>query len=124
MARCEWFWNNLSQEERHQTVFNVIQFESVAGDLHSEDAQRAASVCFLVGSIAGRQRLVCKCVFHAKFPLSIPTINRIIASKRNAPGVMASTALAAEYQGRPGVRREAHISNKTAHSIAWWLKYA
>eukprot|EP00965_Chrysotila_dentata_P029962 997357-Pleurochrysis_carterae.AAC.1 len=43
MRRRDYFWNKLSQEERHRTVYNAIQFESVGGDLHSEDALGSAS---------------------------------------------------------------------------------
>eukprot|EP00965_Chrysotila_dentata_P077449 2556503-Pleurochrysis_carterae.AAC.1 len=124
MRRRDYFWNKLSQEERNRIIYNAIQFESVGGDLHSEEALGSASVRFLVGPTAGRQRSVCKYVFHANYPLSIPTINRIVVEMRNAAGVAASTAPAAEHRGRSGVHGEAHISNKTAHNIAWWQMYA
>eukprot|EP00965_Chrysotila_dentata_P111094 3671767-Pleurochrysis_carterae.AAC.1 len=95
MRRRDYFWNKLSQEERHLTVYNATQFESVGGDLHSEDALGSASVRFLVGPTAGRQHSVGKYVFQANYLLSIPTINRNVVEKRNAAGVTASTAPAA-----------------------------
>eukprot|EP00965_Chrysotila_dentata_P248676 6208475-Pleurochrysis_carterae.AAC.4 len=135
MKQRDDFLNQLSQEERGQTVYNTLQFESLVSGLQESDVKQKAPVRFImVGSNSGCQRAVCKCVLLAHYPLSPATLNRINGNKRQAYGATTSTAprrlrqhrLHSIVDGQAQIRKR--IFQATQHMstyvITRWLKYA
>lgn len=103
-------------KDRGDAVYTALAFED-ALQLHGPSgwSPPVRKVVFRVGLMPGSERVVCREIFLAHYPVSLSTLKRIVARKR----------LGAELYVKLNPLLQQHrISNKTCHVLSWWLEYA
>ena len=105
-----------SSKQRGHDVFAALTFGD-ASQLHGPAAWTppVSRVVYRVGPTPEQQRVVCREVFLAHYPISLATLKRLVQRKRVG---------AAAYAPLTALMRQHRTSAKTLHVIAWWLGYA
>ena len=116
-ARCAFL--AMGTKDRGSAVLAALAFDE-SQQLHAGAGAGVvwkppiAKVIFRVGPSADRQRTVCRCIFLARYPVSLATLKRIVQRKR----------IGVELYSRIGYElRKESISVKTLHVISWVLEY-
>ena len=103
-------------KDRGDAVYAALTFQD-ALQLHGPSgwSPPVRKVVLRVGLTPGSERVVCREIFLAHYPVSLSTLKRIVARKR----------LGAELYVKLNPLLQQHrISNKTCHVLSWWLEYA